>query len=84
MIKGWFDKQVSLSLGILLSACAVMGIDETSMEGIEPENYETILGQTDYATIVAVAIGYRAEDHYKQPSKNPKSRRSLTDVETTI
>jgi nitroreductase/dihydropteridine reductase len=27
-------------LGVLLSACADMGIDSTPMEGIEPEKYD--------------------------------------------
>ena len=83
-IKAWFDKQVYLALGVLLSACAEMGIDATPMEGIEPENYDKILGQTEYATIVAVSIGYRDQEDYNQPSKNPKSRRAIQDVVETI
>ncbi|WP_299213017.1 NAD(P)H-dependent oxidoreductase [uncultured Dokdonia sp.] len=83
-IKAWFDKQVYLALGILLSACAEMGIDATPMEGIEPDNYDKILDQTDYATIVAVCIGHRNPDDSNQPSKNPKSRRALQDVIETI
>ena len=83
-IKAWFDKQVYLALGVLLSACAEMGIDATPMEGIEPENYDKILNQTDYATIVAVSIGYRDQDDFNQPSKNPKSRRAIHDVIKTI
>ena len=61
-----------------------MGIDATPMEGIEPENYDKILDQTDYATIVAVSIGYRDQEDFNQPSKNPKSRRALQDVIETI
>lgn len=79
-IKAWFGKQVYLSLGILLSACAAMGIDATPMEGIEPDNYDKILELENYKTLVAVAIGYRAEDDKNQPSINPKSRRNLDDV----
>ena len=79
-IKSWFDRQVYLSVGVLLSACAEMGIDATPMEGIEPENYDKILGNTDHATLVAVAIGHRDPDDFNQPSKKPKSRRTLNDV----
>jgi len=79
-IKSWFDRQVYLSVGVLLSACAEMGIDATPMEGIEPENYDKILGNTEHATIVAVAIGHRDSDDFNQPSKKPKSRRTLNDV----
>ena len=74
-IKAWFEKQVYLALGVFLSACAEMGIDSTPMEGIEPENYDKILNQKDHTTLVAVAIGYRDEEDFNQPSKNLKSRR---------
>lgn len=79
-IKAWFAKQVYLSLGVFLSACAEMGIDATPMEGIEPKNYDKILNQTDYSTLVAVAIGYRDVEDFNQPSKKPKSRRDINTV----
>lgn len=68
-IKAWFDKQVYLAIGILLSACAEMDIDSTPMEGIEPDNYDKILGIKNYKTLAAVAIGYRDEEDKNQPSK---------------
>ncbi|GAL77001.1 oxygen-insensitive NAD(P)H nitroreductase [Nonlabens ulvanivorans] len=61
-----------------------MGIDATPMEGLEPKNYDKILGQSDYATLVAVAIGYRDQDDFNQPSKNPKSRIALDQVIESI
>jgi nitroreductase/dihydropteridine reductase len=79
-IKAWFDKQVYLASGIFLSACAVMGIDATPMEGVEPENYDKVLNQTDYATLMAVAIGYRDPEDANQPSIKPKSRKDINDV----
>ncbi|MGO4911919.1 nitroreductase family protein [Leeuwenhoekiella sp. W20_SRS_FM14] len=82
--KAWFEKQVYLALGVLLSACAEMGIDATPMEGIEPENYDKIIGQSDYTTLVAVAIGYRDPEDANQPSKKPKSRIALDQVIETI
>ncbi len=82
--KAWFDKQVYLSIGVFLSACAEMGIDATPMEGIEPENYDKILNQKDYASLVAVAIGYRDEDDFNQPSKKPKSRMAIEKVIETV
>lgn len=83
-IKAWFDKQVYLAIGILLSACAEMDIDSTPMEGIEPDNYDKILGIKNYKTLAAVAIGYRDEEDKNQPSKNPKSRRALEKVVKTV
>ncbi len=76
-IKNWFDKQVYIALGVFLSACAQMKIDATPMEGIEPEAYDRILEQQGYTTLVAVAIGYRAQDDQNQPSITPKSRIAL-------
>lgn len=83
-IHGWFSRQVYLAAGVLLSACAEMGIDATPMEGIEPENYDKILNQDDYSTLMAVAIGYRAEDDANQPAIRPKSRRDQEDVIESI
>lgn len=83
-IKSWFDRQVYLALGVFLSACAEMGIDSTPMEGVEPENYDKILNQTDYSTLMAVAIGYRDVEDFNQPSKKPKSRRDINKVIKTI
>ena len=83
-IKIWMAKQVYIALGVFLSACAEMGIDSTPMEGIEPENYDKVLNQTDYATLCAVAIGYRTEDDFNQPSLKPKSRIALNKITTTI
>ena len=61
-----------------------MGIDATPMEGIEPENYDKILEQKDYASLVAVAIGYRDEDDFNQPSKKPKLRMAINKVVENI
>ncbi|WP_440121122.1 nitroreductase family protein [Tenacibaculum sp. Ill] len=83
-IKAWFDKQVYLALGVFLSACAEMGIDATPMEGIEPENYDKILNNEGYSTLVAVAIGYRDEEDSNQPDRKPKSRLTLDKVIETI
>lgn len=83
-IKAWFDRQLYIAVGVFLSACANMGVDATPMEGIEPENYDKILGQSKYAAQVAVAIGHRDPKDYNQPSKNPKSRLTTDAVIKTI
>ena len=79
-IKAWFDRQVYLALGVFLSACAEMGIDATPMEGIEPKNYDKILNNEGYATLVAVAIGYRDNEDFNQPDRKPKSRLAFNKV----
>ncbi|KXH80516.1 nitroreductase family protein [Chryseobacterium kwangjuense] len=73
-IRSWMRHQVYLSLGVLLSACAAMGIDSTPMEGIEPEKYDAILKNDSYETLFAVAIGERAETDSNHPATTPKRR----------
>lgn len=80
MIKGWLARQVYLSLGYFLPACASLGIDSTSMEGIEMDKYDEILNVKGYKTLFAVAIGYRAADDNNQPSITPKSRLAMDDI----
>ncbi|HKJ06469.1 MAG TPA: nitroreductase family protein [Flavobacteriaceae bacterium] len=83
-IKIWFDKQVYIALGVLLSACAEMGIDATPMEGIETVKYNEILNHKNYSTLFAVAIGYRDENDANQPKLNPKSRRPFDNIIKSI
>lgn len=73
-VKSWLRHQVYLSLGVLLSACAAMGIDSTPMEGIEPDGYDAVLNNEKYETLFAVAIGERDETDANQPKFNPKNR----------
>ncbi|NHN25932.1 NAD(P)H-dependent oxidoreductase [Flavobacterium jejuense] len=83
-IKGWFDRQVYLALGVFLSACAEMGVDSTPMEGIEAEKYNEILESNKHHALVAVAIGYRDSDDANQIKNKPKSRRLLSEVIQTF
>lgn len=78
--KKWLHRQVYISLGYFLSACASMGIDSTPMKGIQLEKYDEILQQDGYKTLFAVAIGYRDSNDSNQPDKNPKSRLPLEEV----
>lgn len=79
-ILAWFDHQVYLSLGILLGACAMMGLDSSPMEGIEAIKYDAILDLANHHSVCAVAVGYRAADDYNQPDKTPKDRRAPDEV----
>lgn len=73
-IRSWMGHQVYLSLGVLLSACAAMGIDSTPMEGIEADKYDAILKNNSYETLFAVAIGERADSDSNHPATTPKRR----------
>ncbi|GAA4806364.1 oxygen-insensitive NAD(P)H nitroreductase [Olivibacter ginsenosidimutans] len=79
-VKYWMQHQVYLALGFFLSACVRMEIDSTPMEGIQHEEYDSILQLKDYKTLFAVAIGYRDPSDANQPSINPKSRLPLEHI----
>jgi nitroreductase len=63
-LREWAVRQVYIALGNFMTCAAVLGVDTCPMEGIEPANYDKILGLegTEFETVVACAAGYRAED----------------------
>lgn len=62
MIGEWTARQAYIALGNLLTAAAVLGVDACPMEGFVPSAYDRELGleSTDYRSVVACALGYRA------------------------
>ncbi|MDX1680912.1 MAG: NAD(P)H-dependent oxidoreductase [Akkermansiaceae bacterium] len=72
--KEWNIRQSYIALGQLMAVAAVMGIDACPMEGISVSAYDRLLGleNSDYATVVACALGYRAEDD--KYASSPKAR----------
>jgi nitroreductase len=60
----WNIRQIYIALGQLMTSAAVLGIDACPMEGLSTAGYDQILGLegSDYATVVACALGYRAQD----------------------
>lgn len=70
----WNVRQVYIALGQLMASAAALGIDACPMEGISKSAYDRILGleNSGYATVVACALGYRADtDKY---AAAPKAR----------
>lgn len=70
---GWLQRQAYIAMGFLLETAALLKIDATPIEGIEPEKYDAILGldKTSYRTSAVVALGYRhAEDAYQHAKKS--------------
>ncbi len=84
VVKSWFNRQVYIALGVLLSACANMGIDSTPMEGIIPAEYDKVLNDEGFSTVVAACIGHRDSEDSNQVDKNPKRRRELGKVIRSI
>ena len=68
----WAARQAYIALGNLMTCAAVLGVDACPMEGINPTEYDKILGVagTGYKTVVALALGYRAaSDKYASLAK---------------
>jgi nitroreductase len=63
-IREWTARQTYIALGNLLTSAALLGVDACPMEGIDPAQYDEILGLTarDYGTTNVCALGYRAAD----------------------
>lgn len=63
-IQEWATKQAYITLGNLLTVCAVEKIDACPMEGFIPEKYNEILDLKNkgLSAVLALPIGMRAED----------------------
>jgi nitroreductase len=76
----WAARQAYIALGNLMTCAAVLGVDACPMEGLNPAEYDRVLGLngSGYATVVACALGYRAaSDKY---ASLPKVRYELNDL----
>ena len=68
----WATRQTYIALGNLMTCAAVLGVDACPMEGLNPVEYDRVLGLTggEYATVVACALGYRdSGDKYANLAK---------------
>jgi nitroreductase len=71
-LDAWATKQCYIALGQFMASAALLGVDTCPMEGINPAAYDEVLGLTgtEFATVVACAVGYRAEsDKYAAAKK---------------
>jgi nitroreductase len=58
----WATRQAYIALGNFMTAAALIGVDTCPMEGIDPAQYDEVLGlpAQGFRTVVACAAGYRA------------------------
>ena len=63
-IREWAIRQAYIAIGNFMTCAAALGVDTCPMEGIQPPDYDRILGLTGtgFETAVACAAGYRAAD----------------------
>lgn len=65
-VKQWMINQLYLTLGALLTVCAVEKIDSCPMEGFQPKEYDTLLGLDDLGleSVIVLPVGYRDESDF--------------------
>lgn len=71
-IHAWAQRQAYIAMGFLLQTAALLKIDATPMEGLDPSAYDKILGLegSGWKTVATVALGYRhPEDTYQNLKK---------------
>jgi nitroreductase len=71
-INDWSTRQTYIALGNFMTSAALLGVDTCAMEGIEPVDYDRLLGLSakGFTTVVACAAGYRSEaDKYASLAK---------------
>jgi nitroreductase len=63
-VDEWAKRQLYLALGTFLTSAALLGVDACPMEGIDPAQYDEILGlgAQGCATVVVATAGRRARD----------------------
>lgn len=79
----WAERQSFIAMGQLLETAALLKVDSCPMEGIEPAEYDRILGleNSEYQTIAAVALGYRhPEDKYQHLPKVRFSQEEIIQI----
>lgn len=80
----WAQRQAYIAMGFLMESAAFLEIDTCPMEGLDPKGYDRVLGleASGYATIAAVACGYRHPDDKYQSV--PKVRFDKKDIITYL
>ncbi|WP_310991717.1 NAD(P)H-dependent oxidoreductase [Aequorivita marina] len=79
-IKDWMINQLYLTLGALLTVCAVEKIDACPMEGFQPEKYDDFLGldKMGLKSVIVLPVGYRDESDFFKKLK--KVRRGVDEL----
>ncbi|MCG2419038.1 NAD(P)H-dependent oxidoreductase [Aequorivita sp. F47161] len=65
-IKDWMINQLYLTLGALLTVCAVEKIDACPMEGFQSKEYDALLGldKKGLESVIVLPVGYRDESDF--------------------
>lgn len=65
-IRQWMVNQLYLTLGALLTVCAIEKIDSCPMEGFQPREYDKLLGldKKGLESVIVLPVGYRDESDF--------------------
>jgi nitroreductase len=65
-IRQWMVNQLYLTLGALLTVCAIENIDACPIEGFEPKKYDEFLGldKIGLESIILLPVGFRDESDF--------------------
>jgi len=65
-IRHWMSNQLYLTLGALLTVCAIENIDACPIEGFESKKYDALLGleKMDLESVIVLPVGYRDESDF--------------------
>jgi nitroreductase len=83
VIQDWAQRQAYIAMGNIMNAAALIGVDTCPLEGLKPAGYDEVLGlkNSEYATVAAVACGFRdTEDKYQHAKKVRFSKEQLIKV----
>lgn len=78
-IKSWNGKQAYIALGQLLTACALLELDATPMEGFDPAALDQLLNLDAQGlhSVLLCPIGKRATDDHYQTLKKVRRPKNL-------
>ncbi len=76
----WSKNQAYISLGNLMTICAIENIDSCPMEGFLPKKFDEVLelGKIGLKSVLLLPVGYRADDDVFSTFK--KVRKSIEDA----
>lgn len=83
-IRQWMINQLYLTLGALLTVCAIEKIDSCPMEGFQPEEYDKLLGldKMGLESVIVLPVGYRDKSDFFLSLK--KVRRGIDELVVKI
>ena len=83
-IRQWMTNQLYLTLGALLTVCAIEKIDSCPIEGFEPDKYDQLLGleKLGLESVIVLPVGYRDESDFFINLK--KVRRGVDELTISI